>query len=430
MSNFLRLLSEKVLIVFFGHGQETKGEVDMSKKTPKTQDAFVFIHGMLGFGEEEGIYKIAPYWGGFSGSLVKRLRKEGYEACAPSFGSVGSAWDRACEVYAALTGTRVDYGKAHSEKYGHERYGHTYKSAAVPGWGTTLPDGSKKRIHLLGHSFGGATVRMLSHLLAYGAEEERAVTPADELSPLFAGGKGDWVKSVTAIAGPFNGTTVIDAIGILVPTLKVITFCGFANFLGNTPGRKFYDIMLTQWGITSDRDGKAHPFNIGRVGRIKKFWTSKDECFYDLSLKGAHELNEFFESNPDTYQFSISTDATKKTLLRRKTRMKYTALAPFIITGNMMAKYRFDRTRGQALGEEWEANDGCSNTFSAHHPDDEPWVEYKDIKGKPQKGVWNAMPVYNGDHMDVVGLSVRGLLQPGHTRKFFREYIALLEDLD
>lgn len=400
-----------------------------NKKTPKTTDCFVFVHGMLGFGEEEAIYKIAPYWGGFSGSLVKRMRKEGYDACAPSFGSISSAWDRACELYAALTGTRVDYGAAHAKKYGHARYGITYDRPQVARWGEVLPNGEKKRIHLIGHSFGGATVRMLSHLMAYGSEEERAATPADELSPLFAGGKGDWIKSVTAIAGPFNGTTVIDAIGILVPTLKVIAFCGFANAMGNTPFRKIYDMQLTQWKITSDRHGWANPLRIGHVGRIKKFWTSHDDCFWDLCLAGAHELNKFFESNPDAYQFSISTDSSKEKK-NGDYKMRPSTLFPFIITGNMMGKYDYDRTMNQPLGNEWKANDGCSNTFSAHHPDDEEWVEYEDAKDNLQKGVWNAMPVYQGDHMDVVGLSVRGALKPRHTRKFFGNLISVLENLD
>ena len=217
------------------------------KKQEIRSDAFVFCHGMLGFGEDELVNKFMPYWGGFSGSLPKRLRKQGYEAVAPSFSSIGGAWDRACEVYAALTGTTVDYGIAHSKKYGHDRYGKTYEKAMLPNWGQPADDGGIQRIHLLGHSFGGATVRMLSHLMTYGSEEERAVTPADELSPLFAGGKGDWLKSVTAIAGPFEGTTVIDAIGILVPTLKVISFVGLANIMGNTPFRKVYDMQLVQW---------------------------------------------------------------------------------------------------------------------------------------------------------------------------------------
>ena len=49
----------------------------------------------------------------------------GIHTVAPSMGPFTSAWDRACEVYAQLVGGTVDYGKAHSEKYGHERYGRT-----------------------------------------------------------------------------------------------------------------------------------------------------------------------------------------------------------------------------------------------------------------------------------------------------------------
>ncbi|MBQ8924677.1 MAG: hypothetical protein IJ771_00045 [Clostridia bacterium] len=402
----------------------------MAKKNqPKTNDAFVFVHGMLGFGEDEALYKVMPYWGGTSGSVVKRMREEGYDVCAPSFSGISSAWDRACELYAALTGTRVDYGVAHSKKYGHARYGITYPQARVPDWGKTLPNGEKKKVHIIGHSFGGATVRMLSHLMAYGSEEERAATPEGELSPLFAGGHGDWIKSVTTIAGPFNGTTVIRAIGILVPTLKVIAFWGAASIAGNTPFRKIYDMQLTQWKITSDRYGKIHPTRINRLGRIKKFWTSHDDCFWDLCLAGAHELNEFFESNPDAYQFAISTDASKRKR-NGNYKMKLSTFFAFQITGNMMGRYHYDDTMGQELGEEWKASDGCSNTVSALHPDDEPWVDYKDSKDNLQKGIWNVMPVYQGDHGEVVGLGVRGIYNPGHTRKFFKNHIAILENLD
>jgi len=35
-------------------------------------------------------------------------------AYAASVAPNGSAWDRACELYAQLSGTRVDYGKAHT----------------------------------------------------------------------------------------------------------------------------------------------------------------------------------------------------------------------------------------------------------------------------------------------------------------------------
>ena len=401
----------------------------MAKKKEIRSEAFVFCHGMLGFGEDELINKLMPYWGGLSGSIPKRLRKQGYEAVAPSFSSIGGAWDRACEVYAALTGTRVDYGIAHSKKYGHARYGKTYEKAALPNWGKIADDGEIQRIHLFGHSFGGATVRMLSHLMTYGSEEERAVTDPDDLSPLFAGGKGDWLKTVTAIAGPFEGTTVIDAIGILVPTLKVISFVGFANILGNTPFRKIYDMQLTQWKITSDRDKRAHLMYIGRLGRVRKFWKSHDDCFWDLCLAGAKDLNEFLESNPNAYQFSISTDASKKKR-NGDYRMKASALFPFWITGGMMGSYDYDRTLGQPLSDEWKASDGCSNTYSALFPRDEEHAFYKDVKDDLKKGVWTAMPVWQGDHMDVVGLSPWALVDPIKYRRYYKNYIKMLMSLD
>ena len=146
------------------------------------KDAYAFCAGMLGFGEDEKIYDLLPYFGGTVGSFTKALAKEGYEAHALSFSGLGSAWDRACEVYASITGTQVDYGVAHSKKYGHERFGKVYTEAKFPNWGKPADDGGIQRLHILGHSFGGATVRMFAHLLAFGSEEERAATPAGELS--------------------------------------------------------------------------------------------------------------------------------------------------------------------------------------------------------------------------------------------------------
>ncbi len=60
------------------------------KKNQVRSDAFVFCHGMLGFGEDELVNKFMPYWGGFSGSFVKRLQcrsratKPPHPASAPS----------------------------------------------------------------------------------------------------------------------------------------------------------------------------------------------------------------------------------------------------------------------------------------------------------------------------------------------------------
>ena len=90
------------------------------------QHPYVFVHGMMGWGEDKKFYKGLPYWGMVTGNYPRRMREKGYEVYTPTVSPLGSAWDRACELYAQLTGTRVDYGAAHSKKYGHDRYGRDY----------------------------------------------------------------------------------------------------------------------------------------------------------------------------------------------------------------------------------------------------------------------------------------------------------------
>ena len=91
-------------------------------------------------------------------------------------------------------GGTVDYGKVHSEKYGHKRYGHTYDKPLVPDWGKLDAEGKIKKINLIGHSFGSPTTRTLVELLTNGSEEERKATKEGSLSPLFEGGHGDMIE--------------------------------------------------------------------------------------------------------------------------------------------------------------------------------------------------------------------------------------------
>ena len=61
----------------------------------------------------------------------------------------------------------------------HERLGRDFSSCPlIPTWSDDT------RLVLIGHSFGGATVRLLSELLAHGDEQERAATAPSYLSQL------------------------------------------------------------------------------------------------------------------------------------------------------------------------------------------------------------------------------------------------------
>ena len=148
--------------------------------------------------------------------VMKHLRSCGADVYAASVGPISSAWDRACELYAQLTGTVTDYGAAHAEKYGHDRYGRDYSGGKynklIQGtWDAQHP------INLVGHSFGGATSRQLATFLKIGNAEEQAYMAAHPeagtISPLFTGGKANWIYSLTALAAPSNGTTFIEANG-------------------------------------------------------------------------------------------------------------------------------------------------------------------------------------------------------------------------
>lgn len=69
----------------------------------------VYVHGLMGWGTRDQIYAVTPYWG-LTSDLMPYLTSKGYESYAASVGPLSSAWDRACELYAQLTGTTVDYG--------------------------------------------------------------------------------------------------------------------------------------------------------------------------------------------------------------------------------------------------------------------------------------------------------------------------------
>ena len=96
---------------------------------------YVLVPGMSGWGGTSKLNQYLPYWGFARFDIAKILNSVGYETYVASVSPLGSAWDRTCELYAQMTGTRVDYGKAHSEKFGHARYGRTYSAPILPGWG-------------------------------------------------------------------------------------------------------------------------------------------------------------------------------------------------------------------------------------------------------------------------------------------------------
>lgn len=384
---------------------------------------FVFVHGMMGWGEDKKFYKFIPYWGMVTGNYPRRMREKGYEVYTPSVSPLGSAWDRACELYANLTGTRVDYGVAHSKKYGHDRFGQTFTTPMLPNW---TPERS---IHMLGHSFGGPTMRMFVELLRNGSEEERAATPAGELSPLFEGGHGDLVKSITSISGPFDGITFPHALPRLVDYGLTYGIPIVASIIGNVGTGNVYDFQMSQWGITEVKGKERHITNALNFPKIRKYAKAKDNVFADIHIDQAAELNRFLSVPAEQYLFAVTGNGTKKGKNGNwvKDKIMIFAFAPFAYS---LGKFPDQTIAGIQIDDEWRMNDGIVPVASGRHPRTEPWCEFEDVKDKPiQKGIWHALPNGWGDHGTVIGGSI-SFIGPGKGQSFVNCYDYWTDFLD
>ena len=385
------------------------------------QHPYVFVHGMMGWGEDKKFYKVIPYWGMVTGNYPRRMREKGYEVYTPTVSPLGSAWDRACELYANLTGTTVDYGVAHSKEKGHNRFGETFPEAMLPDW---TPERS---IHLLGHSFGGPTMRMFVELLRNGSPEERAATPAGQLSPLFEGGHGDLVKSITTISGPFDGITFPHALPKTVDYGLTYGIPMVASIIGNVGSGRVYDFQMSQWGITAVKNGVRFARDMLNMKAIRNFVKAKDNVFADIHIPQAAEINKKLSVPAEQYLFSVTGNGTKTGKSGNQVRapIMIFAFAPFAYS---LGKFPDQTIAGVKITEGWRMNDGIVPVESGRHPTTEPWCEWE--KDKPaQKGIWHALPTVPGDHGTVIGGSI-SFIGKKRGQRFLNAYDFWMDYLD
>ena len=394
----------------------------------------IYVHGLMGWGEHDQIYAVTPYWG-LTSDLMPYLTGKGYESYAASVGPLSSAWDRACELYAQLTGTTVDYGAAHAAEYGHARYGVTYDKPLFEGWS------ADKKINLVGHSFGGATIRLFLDILADGSAEEQAAAKAagTEVSPFFQGGKADWVYSLTTLAAPHNGTTFLECCGDMTQFAAEAS-TAMAKLLGISDFKGVYDFQLEQFGFYR-KDGETVLEALDRVLH-SDFLSHNDNVFRDLTIDRALELNDDIEIQPNVYYFSYAGDKTRQSTITGERTSAVDMTPLFVPFANQMCGY-YDQTTagGFRIDKSWAPNDGLVNTVSALYPTDSAgrcltksgktgYVQqdgYSNVGYQP--GVWNVMPVRHYDHGNfIAGMPVPDLASQSipALRQF---YLSLMDNL-
>ena len=377
---------------------------NINKSSFKTDYPFVFVHGMGGWGPTNSFYNESPYWGGglknSDTDLIKILNQQGVKTYAVQVGPLNSAWDRACELYAQLTGTLTDYGEAHSKAHGHDRYGFSYVGKSTMG----TPWNPNQKINLVGHSFGGATIRLFTSLMTYGAEEEIKAT-GNNTSPLFKGGHKS-VHSCGTLSAPHNGAQVSN----IIYDLKVpFFFLVFAyNLVGATFGNNLsvFSMQMSHFGLTPAQNYKRTLIN---PIKIINYYKSQDNCYMDLTIRGAKALNETIKLSPDTYYYSYSAVATEPKGLGGRQKIVGSVNSIFYASSAIMSMSEGNTYDGIKIEGNWAKHDGIVPLASALYPlsDAATATDYENAvaKGnKIQKGRWYYMDTMTGmDHFDFCG---------------------------
>eukprot|EP01134_Creolimax_fragrantissima_P003723 CFRG3723T1 len=261
--------------------------------TPSSRHApVVLVHGFLGWGED-------MYWSEGMNHHKKVIVAE----CGP----VSSLHDRACELFYQLVGGRVDYGAEHSTTHGHSRYGRMFDTPAYPDWSSENP------VHIVGHSAGGNTARVLQQYLHEKVFETHQHTGAD------------WVRSLTTISSPHNGSPLAHTLGHVIGEPGVVSLFSVGWFA--TKLSHIYDVMDIPWvkkfapDLHIDHWIGDHKSNMSWWERAsilgKTLWKSPmfqdsvDNATYDMTPRSARDWNQRLANTfPCTYYFSFTASST------------------------------------------------------------------------------------------------------------------------
>lgn len=360
----------------------------------------VMVHGCFGWGSNEGagLY----YWGGKE-SLTQKLTEKGYTVYSPSIGPVSSNWDRACELYTYIVGGTVDYGESHSKKYGHERYGRSYPGVYKQ-IGTKDSSGNVQKIHLIGHSMGGQTIRLLAQLLENGDPNELSFTTDGSINSLFTGGKS-WVSSITSIATPHDGSQEAHIKCDIEPLTHQ-----FVAAIAAIKGKNVnlddlnYDFQLDQWGLKR-KPGESRLAYNNRVIKSEIWKKTKDLSVWDLSPEGAREFNSYVKAQSDINYFSIACANTHEDKLTHF-QVPNKKMNPVLVKSSIFMGMYTNNKRGEVpIDKSWWRNDGVVSVISATNPKVGSTDQIVDYSGTAIKGTWNYLgELDNTDHIEVCGM--------------------------
>lgn len=379
--------------------QVTTNSLDAYPNKRQNNYPIILVHGMCGWGRDEMLgYR---YWGGL-GDTQTYLNLYGYKTFTASVGPISSNWDRAVELYYNIVGGRVDYGAAHALKHGHNRYGDTYPGFYKQ-WSAT------NKVHIVGHSLGGASPRFLIQLLENGDAAEKAYVPSGQEAPtsdLFKGNKKNWVASLTSIAGVQNGALTVDSGYFREDLMKMVLGMGAIGGIG-LEQNTFYNFDLGQWGLQRQKNETVKAYfdrifdkTSSGAPSSARFWNSQDNCMYDLSVKAMQLQNEWVKSSPNVYYASYTLND-----MVEQTNGTWSPASTMNILFKLEAANIGRTTASLPLGFlNWRPNDGLVSVVSSQYPIGHDYVLMDPLNRKlAPKGVWDVHPTIKGqDHLSIV----------------------------
>ncbi|PAA75235.1 hypothetical protein BOX15_Mlig033366g1 [Macrostomum lignano] len=270
-----------------------------------TQPPVVLVHGLFGFGPDEMLTPKGRvhYW---ETAIDRDTNFHGLLVLEASVGPISSYHDRACELFAQIVGCRVDYGEQHSLTHRHDRYGRDFSDKPLyPWWSEDRP------LHFVGHSAGGNTIRQLQHLL--------------QLDFWDRGTNASWVKSVTCIMAPMNGSTASYLAGCnvetglfglsnIVPLISMVDTLGAAFGFPVNERRRMLLWKLEHFNISQD---DFSDFNRLRQRMSESgFLLGEDNLAYDLTLQSCEKFNALVPDFPNTYYLSYTASCSTYTQVK------------------------------------------------------------------------------------------------------------------
>ena len=113
-----------------------------------------------------------------------------------------------------------------------------------------------------------------------------------------------WIKSITTISTPHNGTTLVPIIQGMFPFINsMVIWMGVIS--QNNTIENHFKFDLNQWGLNIKENENIFSY----IGRIKKSKISSSKNFssWDLSPSGADEFNQIYNTDSIVYYFSFAT---------------------------------------------------------------------------------------------------------------------------